>query len=92
MLSFMSPTLRRWLVLGLDAFRFGAAEGSSILARLAMTPTEGLEAITRALGRGIGGWLLVSTADLEARRRHYLERRDSGQQDLGARAHAHHLL
>ncbi|MFN7960162.1 MAG: SDR family oxidoreductase [Thermoanaerobaculia bacterium] len=61
---------RSWLVVDLDAWRFGASAearpGRGTLADLAMTPDEGVEALHLALARGAGR-SLVSTADLEAR-------------------------
>ncbi|RKH14639.1 acyltransferase domain-containing protein [Corallococcus sp. CA053C] len=62
-----------WLSVDWDAWQFeddrAMAELSPALARFAIQPAEGLEALHRALAHGEGGRLAVSTGDLTARRR-----------------------
>jgi acyl transferase domain-containing protein len=58
----------RWLCLDFDQWDFGGqADAGSALARLAMTPGEGIDALMRALSlRGVER-VVVSTADIDAR-------------------------
>ncbi len=58
-----------WRAVDWDAWRFGEvpAAGASQLARLAMTPEEGMEAFKRVLGTADVPRVVVSTADLERR-------------------------
>jgi len=58
-----------WRAVDWDAWRFGELPtvGASQLARLAMTPEEGMEAFQRMLGTADVPRVVVSTADLERR-------------------------
>lgn len=63
---------RRWLSLGWDVVKvedYGAHPGArgEALDRLALSPEQGAEALSRALAHATGPWLVVSTHDVAAR-------------------------
>ncbi|RYZ41729.1 MAG: acyltransferase domain-containing protein [Myxococcaceae bacterium] len=82
-----------WLSVDWDAWQFADArameEVSPALARFAIQPAEGLEALRRALSHGEGGRLAISTGDLNARRRQGPRptKKDAGRKDAAPGKH-----
>lgn len=62
-----------WISVGWDAWRFAGDDTflppSSALAKTAILPEEGVEAARRIMTQALGGPLIVSTTELESRRR-----------------------
>ena len=63
-----------WISVGWDAWQLGDAPEIATLARFAIVPAEGAEAARRILTLAPPGPIVVSTADLELRRRQGAER------------------
>ena len=68
----------RWLCVDFDQWDFGGqADAGSALARLAMSPGEGIDVLLRALSRTGLERVVVSTADLDTRLEQWVRPRDN---------------
>ena len=80
----------RWITVDMDAWRFGPAIVATAVTELAMTPSEGLEAVTRVLDGAPPGRVVISTADLNARLERYVLRSSPRAAQNGRAAPAFH--